>query len=208
MNIPTLLNTNAPQIGIKPTTFTFVIDRFPTTTFLIQDVSIPAISFGRATQETPFQDVHYPGEKIRYDDLEVEFVLDQNLQNYIEIHSWMRSLSMTGSREPYAEMIKRRSTTIHHHSGSRLPEETTNAVLTALNANKQTSFQFLFKDVFPIAMSRIDFSTQSDDMEFMKCNVTFSYNSFDVGLANSSAVSVSQNQTINPGTADKFKIYG
>lgn len=208
MNIPTLLNTNTPQIGIKPTTFTFVINRFPTTSFLVQDVSIPSVSFGVATFNTPLQDINFPGEKLRYNDLEIEFVLDQNLQNYIEIHSWMRSLSMTGSREPYANLIDRRSKATNHRSGSRLPEESTNAVLTALNANGKTSFQFLFNDIFPIGISALDFSTQGDDMGFMKCRVTFSYNSFDVGLANSSSVSASQNQTIDPGTTDKFKIYG
>lgn len=203
----TLLNTAAPQIGIFPTSFSFAIDKFPTTSFLVQDVSIPSIGFGRSTLNTPFQEVSFPGEKIQYNDLVIEFALDERIQNYIEIYGWMRNLSMTHSRDNYSEMVKRRQEANNYTTKSRLAEETSTAYLVARNQLNKPTFQFTFHDIFPVGISALPFSTTGDNSEVMKCSVTFAYNSFDVGRATDSVVTISDTSTPGLGVDQKFKIY-
>ena len=50
------------------------------------------IALANTTQPTPLADIPIPGETITFSDLEVTFLVDENLENYREIHGWMYGL--------------------------------------------------------------------------------------------------------------------
>ena len=41
------------------------------------------------------------GEKLTYDDLTIIFIVDENLENYIEIHNWLTSLGFPKDRSQF-----------------------------------------------------------------------------------------------------------
>ena len=55
--------------------------------------NVPAITIKeQASQPTPLKDVPIPGDKLDYDNLNITFLVDENLENYREIHGWLTGL--------------------------------------------------------------------------------------------------------------------
>ena len=82
---------------LSPVGFKFNLSKTPKVDFFSQSVSIPNISLGVAVQTTYLKDIPVPGDKMDYGDLDIEFFIDENLENYLQIEKWMRSLGFPES---------------------------------------------------------------------------------------------------------------
>ena len=76
----------------SPTQFKFNIIKLPKVEYFCTAVNVPGISLGFVSQQTPMKDIPLPGEKLTYQDLTMTFLVDENLQNYQEIHGWLVGL--------------------------------------------------------------------------------------------------------------------
>ena len=203
MTTNNILTAGTPVPGIKPTQFQFAIDRFPNTNFMVQSVDVPDVSFGIAQYPTPLQDLKFPGEKLHFTDLRIEFLLDQYLQNYSELYAWVQGLSLNNSRMDYGNFINVRRQQLGVDTKSRLQEETSTGTLIALDPLGSPSFTFTFHDLFPVRFGSISFDTQSDNSQYLKCEVHFSYNSFDITPG--SQINT-QSQNSSTATNGKFNV--
>ena len=68
---------------LSPTGFKFVLNRAPKVAFFSNQANIPGITLGEATQPTYLKDIPVPGDKIVFDDLTLNFLVDEELKNYI-----------------------------------------------------------------------------------------------------------------------------
>ncbi|MEE3228049.1 MAG: hypothetical protein VX237_03000, partial [Chloroflexota bacterium] len=82
LNQPT--NLNLLQTVAFETNFL----RIPNVSYFCQSVNIPGMVLGTALQPTPFSDIPIEGEKLTFDQLNISFLVDEDLQNYQEIYSW------------------------------------------------------------------------------------------------------------------------
>ena len=62
--------------------FILVIPRLTTTQFFCQAANIPGIASTPKIQTTPLLDLAIPGDKINFDTLDIEFLLDEELLRY------------------------------------------------------------------------------------------------------------------------------
>ena len=76
----------------SPTQFKFSIAKLPKVEFFVSSVNIPGISLGTDEQATPLLDLPYPGDKLTYENLTMTFLVDENLENYREVHGWLVGL--------------------------------------------------------------------------------------------------------------------
>ena len=51
------------------------------------------------------QTYHLPGDTISFSDLEITFLVDENLENYREIHGWMYGIGFPKSRTQFADLV-------------------------------------------------------------------------------------------------------
>ena len=58
----------------------------------MQSSKYPCIRSGVAIQSTYLKDIDIPGDKIRFGDLNISFLIDEDLSNYLEIQRWIRGL--------------------------------------------------------------------------------------------------------------------
>ena len=47
-----------------------------------------------------------PGDKFVFDTLEITFMVDENLENYREMHGWLTGIGFPRDREQYTKMLK------------------------------------------------------------------------------------------------------
>ena len=77
---------------LSPIGFVFNLDKARKVSFLCQRASIPDITLGVVELPTRGM-VPIPVEgNIQYGNLEVEFLVDEDLRNYMELHNWIRAL--------------------------------------------------------------------------------------------------------------------
>ena len=77
---------------LSPNGFRFALRRCPQAAFFCNQANIPDLTFGVATQATYLKDIPVPGDKIEFGDLNLKFLVDEDLGNYMEIQKWIRGL--------------------------------------------------------------------------------------------------------------------
>jgi len=77
---------------LSPLSFEFQLKRAPHVEFFIQAVRTPGLSLPSIPMPSPHLRIPRAGEHIDYDDLSIDFKVDENFQNYLEIHDWLRGL--------------------------------------------------------------------------------------------------------------------
>ena len=70
----------------SPTQFKFSILKLPKVEYFCTAVNIPGVGLGTDEQATPLKVIPTPGTVLTYGDLEMSFLVDENLENYREIH--------------------------------------------------------------------------------------------------------------------------
>ena len=73
----------AGQIGnrnfLSPVGFKFSLAKFPKITFFCNSALIPEITLGTYQQPSYLKNIDVPGEKLTYGDLEIRFLVDENI---------------------------------------------------------------------------------------------------------------------------------
>ena len=72
--------------------FRFSLTRARKVSFFSNKANIPGISLGVAEQPTYLKNIDLPGDKLQYSDFTLSFIVDEDLENYMQIHKWMRGL--------------------------------------------------------------------------------------------------------------------
>ena len=85
----------------SPTQFRFLINQLPKVEYFTTEANIPGITLGEGTYATPLKDIPILGDKLTYDDLTITFIVDENLENYIELHNWITSLGFPKDRSQF-----------------------------------------------------------------------------------------------------------
>ena len=89
----------------SPTQFKFQILKLPKVEYFCTAVNIPGITLSSITQDTPLADIPLPGVKLSFAELEMSFLVDENLENYREIHGWMYGIGFPKSRTQFASLV-------------------------------------------------------------------------------------------------------
>ena len=77
---------------LSPVGFKLILSKAPKVDFLCQSANIPQISMGTAVQPTYLKDIPVPGDKVLYDDFSVRFLIDENMENYLQIYNLLEYL--------------------------------------------------------------------------------------------------------------------
>ena len=147
------------------TGFRFVLQRTPSLTYFCQSCNLPDFSFAQIEQPTRFIPVKHPGRGYDYGDLQLGFLVDEDMVNYLEIYNWMRKI---GTVEDHNEHL------------SKTSEHFSDASITILNSAMKPNLTVNFKNIFPKSLSGIDFNSTADDTEPILVQATFAYTSFEV----------------------------
>ena len=159
---------------LQPIGFNFQIVKSPKVSFFGNAVSIPGIELGVTEQPTYTRQIPLPGDMMQFEDLTLRFLVDENLENYIEVQNWMRGMGFPESlEEAYRfEDKKLDIQTPERNSQLALYSDGTLTVLSNISIPK---FKVTFSDMFPYRLSTIEFDAGVSDLEYVTAEVTFKY---------------------------------
>ena len=175
----------------SPTQFRFILNQIPKVQFFVQAANIPGISLGEAVIPSPYKDIPYVGDKVTYESLNVQFLVDEHLENYIEIHNWMVGLGFPKTRQQFTDFRSSTSNTSNAAGkgqtdigkvGKSVAERPlySDATLTVLSNKNNALVECRFEDVFPVALSGLDYTQQVSDVEYLTATVDFRYKLYEI----------------------------
>ena len=162
---------------LSPAAFLFNITKEPKVAFFCTSASIPSMSFETNTQPSYLKDIDVPGEKIDYENLNVRFLVDEDLKNYMAIHNWMTGIG-------YPETLQDFKTETTKSDGSiELAQQFSDGSLTIQNSNFRTSAIVRYKDLFPVSLTSLEFDTSVTDIQYFTADATFKYLVYNITAA-------------------------
>ena len=167
---------------MSPLGFKLIITKTPKVDFLCQSANIPSISMGTAIQPSYLKDIPVPGDKVLYDDLNVRFLVDEKMENYLAIHKWITGLGYPESIGQYRQLKTddKRTDRRVNDSADPLYFQYSDATLQVLNSNYKPSVLINFKDAFPVSLSTLDFDVTTLDYNYFTAEVTFKYTIYNI----------------------------
>ena len=167
---------------MSPLGFKLVLTKTPKVDFLCQSANIPSISMGTAIQPSYLKDIPVPGDKVLYDDLNVRFLVDEKMENYLAIHKWITGLGYPESIGQYRQLKTddKRTDRRVNDSADPLYFQYSDATLQVLNSNYKPSVLINFKDAFPVSLSTLDFDVTTRDYNYFTAEVTFKYTIYNI----------------------------
>jgi len=146
--------------------FTFVLDRIPQTIFRVTACDVPSLSVPSPEQASGRSVQHFPGTANEFDQLTMEFMVDENLENYEELFRWI-----TQNRFTEQEFKLKSEKEIGLVS---------DGVLVTMSNASNPNRSFYFKDLFPISLGNLHFDTTVSQPEPVTCTVSFQYSYFEL----------------------------
>lgn len=153
---------------LSPLGFGFKIKKAPHINYFVQSVAIPSISIAAVEVPTPFSKLPYAGTSITYDPLSITFKVDEDMENYTEIFTWIEGMGFPEKFDQYKKLSEK-------PMGDGIFSDVSVFVLTsAKNPNKE----IVFIDAFPISLSELRLQTTDTDVEHITATVDFRYSRF------------------------------
>jgi len=188
------VQTRQPSIidYASPIQFRFKCSKLPKVEFFCQTANIPGIGLGVADIETPLKSIPFPGDKVTYQDLAISFLVDENLENYKEIHDWIIGLGAPQNHTQFSDLRATSSDRFPGTSSSNaitgqatadpLPESGmySDATLTVLNSKNIAVTEIRFHNIFPTSLGALSYDVQASDVNYLAVAVDFSYMYYEI----------------------------
>ena len=147
---------------LSPLGFQLELENFKGVDFFCQSASIPELAMPFAEVDTPYRRVPIAGSGgVQFADLNLRFIIDEDLVNYTAIHNWIRKYGLSEGR------------TIEK-------DQYSDANLFVLTSHSNTNHIVNFINMFPVSLSGVPFDATVGDIDYLTADVTFKYERYDI----------------------------
>jgi len=187
----------------SPTQFKFQITKLPKVEYFCTQVNVPSLAISEVRQPTPFVDVPMPGTTLSYGSLTMTFLVDENLENFEEIHGWLRGIGFPESYGEYKDAAAAGSDRFPggDNAVSTEPGKVkygapsqgalfSDATLIVLTSKNNPIKEIRFRDLYPVSIGELQYDQQAADVQYLTASVTFNYNRYDFASVGASATTV------------------
>lgn len=160
---------------LSPIGFKFNLSKAPKVDFFSTSANIPSIDLGVAVQPTYLKDIPVPGDKLVYNDFSLNFFVDENLENYLQIHDWMRGLGYPESVQEYIDLVNN-----DPYLPNNLESIYSDGSLLIYNSSMNPIAKVTFQGLFPVSLTQVEFDSQNTDVNYVTATATFKYTIYEI----------------------------
>lgn len=160
---------------LSPLGYKFVLSRAPNLEFFIQEVNLPGLNLGIASQPSPFVNIPQPGDRLEFEQMQVSFRVNEDLDNYLEIFNWMIALGVPENFNQYS-LKSRPYQSTNEQKDTTVSDISLTILTSAMNAN----IDFVMKDCFPVSLSNLTMTSIGSDVDYVTATATFALRSFTI----------------------------
>ena len=171
---------------LAPTQFELLIKKLPNTKYFATGVNVPSVTVAEIQQPTNLgRNVLVPGDKINLGELTVNFIVDENMENWTELYTWMSQITSSTDPEKFRSLVgaNRRAEQPYDGSGDydALYSDMTIVITTAANnPNRYVRIQ----DAFPTSLGEITMDTTvAGGITYVTCTASFQFTTFEIAAS-------------------------
>ena len=154
--------------------FKFNLTKFPKVDFFSNSARIPELNLELTRQPSYLKNIDVPGERLTYGDLTLRFLVDENMENYISVYTWLKGLGFPETTQEYKDLTTDKD-------GQRDNKEAfCDGTLRILNSNYREVAKVKFTDLFPTSLTSLDFDATNTDIQFFTAEATFKYTIYNL----------------------------
>ena len=164
---------------LAPVGFKFSLKRSPGVAYFCNSANIPDLNLGVANQPNYLRDIPTPGDKIDFGDLNIRFLVDEDLTNYMEIQKWIRGLGFPEEVQEFRDWEGDGFTPKRNYvkSGHDIYSDGT---LQILSSNLIAKFNVKFTDLWHYSLTTLAFDATDTDIEYFTADVSFKYTMYTI----------------------------
>lgn len=156
------------QNNLSPLNYRLKLARTPQLEYRIQSIYIPGMTLGSADIPTPLG-IRLPSTgELKYGDLQVSFIVGENMADYLEVFNWMTELGHPDDREQYDEKNA-------YSDGSVL----------ILNSSMLPCINIHFTRMFPVSLTNLELRSTLTDVQYATATAEFRFLRFYIKPINS-----------------------
>ena len=168
---------------LAPTQFELLVKKLPNTKYFATGVNIPSVTVGESIQPTPLgANIKLPGDKIAYGKMTITFIVDENMENWTELFTWMEGITASTDTEKYRLLVGANKRANEPQDGSgddrELYSDMTIVVTTAANNPNR---YIRIADAYPSSLGEIAMDTTvAGGLSYVTCTASFQFTSFEI----------------------------
>ena len=151
-----------------------VFQKLPNVVYRCQSAPLPGISLGLTEQPSPTHTIPIPGDSIEYEDFVVQFIVDEDLANWIEVYNWIIGLGAPRSTSQYVAL--RNLDAIRTKFGGLYSDATLISFTNSALANKQ----IIFKNCFPVSLTEIPYNSSETENATITAQAVFKFVYYEI----------------------------
>jgi hypothetical protein len=143
---------------LSPTGFRVTIEspKFSNLEYFISTCSLPTVSLGETEAGFKNYQGFVAGDKVTYDAIDLTFMVDEDMKNYIEVFNWIQSNANENISAKH------------------------DIILSILSSHNNVNKQIRFVNALPVSLGGVDFTTQTTSIEYLQSTVSFRYDYFEI----------------------------
>ena len=154
--------------------FKFNLTKFPKVDFFSNSARIPELSLELAQQASYLKNIAVPGERLTFGDFTLRFLVDENMENYMAVHNWLRGLGFPESPQQFIDKTT-------DSDGIRdLEEQFCDGGLHILNSNLRDVAIVKFQNLFPVSLTSLNFDATETDINYFTASASFRYTVYNI----------------------------
>ena len=168
---------------LAPTQLELLVKKLPHTKYFATGVNVPSVSVAEIQQPTNLGlNVKVPGDKLNLGEMTVTFIVDENMENWTELYTWMSQLTSSTDPEKFRTLVgaNRRANEPYDGSGDydALYSDMTIVITTAANnPNRYVRIQ----GAFPTSLGEIAMDTTvAGGLSYVTCTASFQFTNFEI----------------------------
>lgn len=165
-----MTDSTIEQNLLNKTRFKMSVARAPNFEFFVTRTNIPDINLPPARQPTPIITVPQWGDHLEFGQLNIEFNVQENLANYLEIYYWLTGLGRLPDSKLFAQ-LKASDKILQKGLKSDI-------VVSLLDASYNPVMNITYKDAFPCHLSVGELNAQTQDAVYATGSAVFLYSYF------------------------------
>lgn len=151
------------------TRFAFTLTRLPSFEFFVQSLTLPGPTISITEQVNPFRAIQRAGDNVTYSELEVEFLVNEDLENWWAINQWIVGLGFPESYEEHRRVID---------------NKTSDGTINILDSAGNPKIRVEVQDMFPITLSPITFDSKDTNETPIVATASFAFQTYKFNYVN------------------------
>jgi len=148
--------------------FKIIFKRLPNVEFFSNKILLPSVTTNAVKTDTPLRAYYSTGDHLAYADLDLTFIIDENMRNYREIYDWLKGIGSPDSLEQYDQLADSQDGT------------TSDITVLILNSHKQPNLEVTYLNAQPIGLTPVSLDLSNQDVLYPEATVTMRYDAFDI----------------------------